>query len=502
MEDFRRCLTLEPSQEWAEEAAKRLIEIREIVAAHDRRRMAPLLTTAEFAHQVNPSDPATWTKVEPRIEDYLSAAIAEWLPEAFPLSGSNSRTDDAKRACRALGVILEKRHGDRWLRDVLVANNSPSLARAFATLSAAIEARSSQDYSAGLVRAKEAGALFSRVGNLPEQLRANFEVAYGLHFTDAASDCLDTVKGILQSTSSLPYAWVLSQSYLEQSVCLRMQGDLGGASRATVTGFREGEFGHYSSVSLRAIGFWASDLGEKGQRQQAWNLCKDGLKQYWSTSTSPVPGYNLYVFMGELADADEPWLLETAIGRQALTLLPQEQYPLWAAFESSHLAKVAARAGLEGLARTSLTSAERLFATAPKTQTTDNVRLGAQIEVVELSQRSGAYENLSRLHAMNSQVEKLNNFYVASDYFKAIGEVERTVGQGQESEEAFEKAVSLLEQQGASLASEDDRLSWSQQSPAAYRELVDSKLQLGNYIGALAVWEVYHSDDLLYSPDS
>ena len=497
MKDFRRCLRLEPSQAWAKEAAQRLNEVKEIVTAHERRSVAPLLTPAEFAQKVDSTDPSTWVKVEPRIEDYLSAAITEWLPEAFSLDGSNSQNNDAKKACQTLGVILEAGHGDRWLKDVLAANSGPWLARAFSTLSAAIKASSSQDYGTGLLRARESAAFFSRGANLPGQLRANFEVAYDLHFSDAASDCLNTVKRILQSTSSLPYAWVRSQSHLEQSVCLRMQGDLGGASRATVTGYREAESGHYSAVALRAIGFWAADLGEKGQRQQAWNLCKDGLKQYWSSSTSPVPGYNLYVFMDELAESDEPWLLETAIDEQALTLLPQQQYPLWAAFESSHLAKMAARAGLEDLAQASLTSAERLFAVAPKTQITDNVRLGSQIEVVELSQHSGAVENLNRLRAMNSQIEKLTNFYVASDYFKAIGDLEFAIGQRQESEEAFEKAVTLLEEQRTSLASENDRLSWSQQSSAAYRELVDSKLQLSDYIGALATWEIYRSGDLL-----
>lgn len=499
MEDFRRCLSLEPSQAWAKEAAQKLNEVKEIVAARDRRSVAPLLTPAEFVQKVNPADPGTWVKVEPRIEDYLSAAVTEWLPKAFPLDGFNSQNNDAKSACQTLGVILETEHGDRWLKDVLAANSGPWLARAISALSAAIKANSSQDYSTGLLRARESAAFFSRATNLPGQLMANFEAAYSLHFSDAASDCLNTVRRILQSTSSLPYAWVRSQSHLEQSVCLRMQGDLGGASRATVTGYREGESGHYPAVALRAIGFWAADLGEKGQRQQAWNLCEDGIRQYWTGSTSPVPGYNLYVFMDELANIDEPWLLETAIDKQALTILPKQQYPLWAASESSHLAKMAARAGLEDLAQASLASAETLFAEAPKTQITENIRLGSQIEVVELSRQSGIVENLNRLRAMNSQIEKLTNFYVVSDYFKAVGEVERTVGQGQESEGAFEKAVTLLEQQRASLASEDDRLSWSQQSSAAYRELVDSKLQLGNYIDGLAVWEIYRNDDLLYS---
>jgi CHAT domain-containing protein len=502
IEDFRRYLTLEPSQKWATEAAQRLSDIKEIVASHDKRTTVPLLSPAEFAQRVNPSDPGTWANVEPRIEDYLSAAITEWLPEAFPLDGSNRQNTDAKKACQTLGMILETGHGDRWLKDLLAANSGPGLARAFSTLSAAIKANSSQDYGTGLLRARESAESFSKAANSPGRLRANFEVIYALHFSDAASDCLNTVQSILHNTSSLPYMWLRAQSHLEQSVCMRMQGDLGGASRATVFGYREADSSHYSAVSLRAIGFWAADLGEKGQKQQAWNLCKDGLGKYWSSSTSPVPGYNLYVFMDELAESDEPWLLETAIDQQALTLLPQRQYPLWAAFECSHLAKMAARAGLEDLARASLASAERLFAIAPTTQTTENVRLGSQIEVVELSHLSGAAASLNRLRAMNSQIEQLKNFYVASDYFKAIGDLEFSVGQHQESEEAFEKAVTLLEEQRASLASEDDRISWSHQSSAAYRELVDSKLQLGDYTGALAAWEIYHSNDFnRRSPD-
>jgi hypothetical protein len=114
MEDFTRYLGMDSSGGWADEARQHLSEVKEIVDAHDRRTKAPLLTPAEFVDTVVPSRRETWEKVNPRIEEYLSLAITEWLPAAFPVKGKGPALSEARQALEILALILRNSHGSWW----------------------------------------------------------------------------------------------------------------------------------------------------------------------------------------------------------------------------------------------------------------------------------------------------------------------------------------------------------------------------------------------------
>jgi CHAT domain-containing protein len=495
IEDWQRYLSLDPSGDWADEAKQHLSEVQGIVEAHDKRTKAPLLTPAGFVRTVDPADSKTWDTVEPRIEEYLSVAITDWLPAAFPADGKGAASAEARKSLRALARILQNNHGDSWLKDVLSDSDLLPFSRAVGALAAAVKAdNAAQNYTFGRSEAVRAVQFFSLSRNLPGQVRAEFEEVYALHFADAAPECLENIRKIAPEVSKFPYRWLQVQLQLEQSVCLGMTGNLGDASELTINAYRKAVAAGYPSLALRAAGFWSSDLGEKGQKREAWKLCKIGLQQYWASSTRPVPGYNLYVFMDQLAEENEPWFFETAIDEQALALLPTQQYPVWGAFEHSRLAKVAARANMLPVAEENLLEADRLFALSPKTEITENVRFGTTVEIAELLRKDESAQTvLDRLRSMSSRLEKISNFYVASDYFRAVGKLEGATGRFQAAEESFEKAVALMEQQRFSLRSEDDQAAWNQQSVEAYRALVDAKLSLGDSLGALAVWEMYRN---------
>lgn len=495
IEDFERYLGIDSSSEWADEVKQRLNEVRGIVEAHDQRTKAPLLTPAEFVQQVDPARRETWEKVEPRIEEYLSVAITDWLPAAWPVEGKGVASQQATRALRSLAVILQKNHDDSWLGETLADIGSPPFPEALAALSAALTSdNAAQNYELGLDQSQRAVSLFLRAHSRAGLARAQFEEVYGLHFTDAAPKCIEKGRELNRRLRSSKYRWIEIQLALEASVCLGMQGELGNAFTATVDAHRKAKVAHYPSLSLRATGFWAADLGEKGQRREAWRVCSEGLKEYWRNSTRPVPGYNLYIFMGELAAYREPWFLELVSGEQALSLLPASQYPTWSAFEHSHLASIASKAELVDAAQEHLSAAERLFALAPKTEVTENVRLGTQVEVAELHRKDESAEVvLARLQSMSSRLDKISNFSVVSDYFRALGKLQREAGLSQASEESFERAAALMEQQRASLHSEDDRATWNEQAVEAYRELAETKLGAGDLVGGLAVWQIYRN---------
>jgi CHAT domain-containing protein len=498
IQDWQRYLLLDPSGGWSDEARQRLGEVRRIVDAHERRTKTALLGPAEFVRTVDSTDSRTWDRVEPRIEEYLSTAITDWLPAAFPEGDRLAPSAEANHALGTLAIILDKNHGDRWLKDLLLESDSRSFVRAVRALATAVEAdNAAQNYVLGRSESARAAGLFSQSGNFSGQMRAQFEEVYALHFSDAALECLEKSRNMAPQLARTRYRWLRVQLQLEQSVCYGMNGDLGDASELTANAYSKAVAAGYPSLSLRAAGFRAADLGEKGQQREAWKLCREGLGQYWAGSTRPVPGYNLYIFMDQLAEESEPWFFATAIDEQALALLPVNEYPVWGAFEHSRLAKAAARAHMVHVAHESLLAADRLFALAPKTEITENVRFGTEIEVAELSAEADSGRAvLKRLQSMNQRLETISNFYVASDYFRAIGKLESATGQFPASEEAFEESVAMMEEQRSSLRSEDDRSAWNQRSVESYRALVEAKLRMGDSFAALTVWEMYRDEPL------
>jgi len=497
IEDWRHYLTLDPVGQWADEAKQRLDEVRSTLVSHNTRTNEQLLTPAEVAQTVDPSDQKTWDRVDARIEDYLSRAITDWLPAAFP-NPTVPASSESERALWDLAIILETKHNDRWLRDLLSTSHSAPFALAVASLSRAVNANNvHQDYTLGRQESIRAAQLFSQAHSFPGVMRAEFEEIYSQHFADATSKCLAKIHEFAPQASARQYRWLQIQMLLEKSVCLGMTGDLGDASDLTGTAYRQAVAVDYATLALRGQGFWAANLGEKGQKRQAWNLCKEGLRHYWAGSMSAVPGYNLYLFVAQLAEEREPWFLETAIDEQAISILPEGAYPEWAAFEHLNLAKSAAKAGLRDVANKSLLASSQLLASLPNTEITENLSLGAEIETAELyGKAESAQVVLNRLQSMSPRVGKISNVYVVGDYFTAIGRLQGSNGELRDSESALEKAVAVMEHQRASLHSDDDRDTWYHESVGSYRTLAEVKLRLGDALGALAVWELYRDSGL------
>src|SRR5207247_4153949 len=104
-------------------------DVKHKVHAHDVRSTAPLMQPEEFVQTVHAANEESWVSIDERIQDYMTEALQSWLPQGFP--GSNGRrTIEEQRAVRAaldtLGVILAKRHEDRWLLAVVSTKSAPS----------------------------------------------------------------------------------------------------------------------------------------------------------------------------------------------------------------------------------------------------------------------------------------------------------------------------------------------------------------------------------------
>src|SRR5260370_7318980 len=155
---------------WREEAKRRLADleqkkkVRQEALARISNDPEMLLRRIDAGEDVEP-------------ESYLDVAVVEWLPR---------RWEDAKyeRALVALATRFEKRHNDRWLRDVLAARRSERLVTGLAALSEAVRANLADESDRALERSVDAAeqlrAAGSGAGALRPQIYQNYPLPHTL----------------------------------------------------------------------------------------------------------------------------------------------------------------------------------------------------------------------------------------------------------------------------------------------------------------------------------
>ena len=262
IKDFQRYLAMDPSGGWSREARQRLEEVQEVVAAHDRRTSTPLLTPAEFVQQVNPADARTWDAVEPRIEEYLSTAVTEWLPAAFPVRGKGTASPEAKQALTALAAILKGRHQDSWLTELLPATSSESFSPAIAALSNAVKADNA-DYALGRKEASRAAHLFHQSNNSAGESRSELEEIYAMRLSNHGTECLDQIAKLSPPLERSQYLQLKSRIRLERYNCLVENGDLKRSDQLDEA-YALSNAANYASLQLRLLSTLAIDDLFKG----------------------------------------------------------------------------------------------------------------------------------------------------------------------------------------------------------------------------------------------
>ena len=498
MEDWQRYLRVDASGEWAAESRERLDHVKHAVEARKARMRVPLLSPAEFAGTVDPSRPQTWDGVDPRIEQYLSTALTDWLPSAFPVDRKTPASSDARKALAALTVILRERHGDSWLADLMSAVPSAALSQAVAALGQATAADNvTEDFASGFRDAANAVQFFRKAGNRAGILQSQFEEIYALRFSERFSDCLVKANTLSSALARSSYRWLQVQLRLEQYNCLIGSGQLGGTHELGDIAYEAATAAHYPAIALRALGFLAVDESDEGRPLHSWNLCRDGLAQYWSNSVNPTPGYNVYVQLSLLAEDSQRWRVGVALEEQALSMLDPGANHIERAIEYVLLAHAAAMAEDSDKAKANLRTAEQLFSSAPQTEITQNYRLKMEIEKAGIEAQAGSVDAaLKRLLALKPGIDQTSNWYTALEYYEELGDLQGKRKNLAESVAAYEMAVALAELRRSSITSESDRASWARQSTSSYRKLVQTLLQEKDSTNALNAWELYQSATL------
>ncbi|HYM74904.1 MAG TPA: CHAT domain-containing protein [Candidatus Dormibacteraeota bacterium] len=490
MTDWRRYLALVPTGGWADEARERFADVTNIVEEHAEKRKHPLMSPPEIARTVNLSDPKSWEEIEARVEEYFSVAVSDWLPSAFPPDHAHRDSPEARHALEILALVLDRNHGDRWLKELLSNSSSDHFAAAIDALRSAVKANNA-DYVLAERKAAEAAQLFSLAGNSAGEMRARFERLYALRLSDAGPECLRLLARLAPDVEKLPYRRLKAQLHMERYNCSMEIGNLDQFDQLTAA-YRDAEAGHYPALALRVLSMQASDDLFKGRERSALQRYQQGLKKYWSGSTTSYLGRAFYSELVSFLEGKEQWYTDAVAAKQDLAIADPNQDPLSLAIEHTDLAQALLMARRPDEAGQELNAAQDLLVSVPQTDVTNNYRLTVECySALALGQSGHAEAASERLDRVRPQLARIANTNVVADFYRVAGKLDNLAGRPELAEKELISAVALGEKMRGSLRTESERVSWQHEWQRPYVDFVDSELQLGKARESLELWELY-----------
>ncbi len=487
LDDWERCLRVDPGSQWADEARNRADAVREKLKKHGSGAI-PLLSPAQVAAMA--ASASLGSEVDQRIEEYLHEAVRSWLPQAFPATRANADAS-ASQALFFLAGLTSQQHNDRWLADLLHGSPAPNFPQAVSALARAVQANEAGEYGVSRQQAELSEQLFRSSGNTAGALHAEFEQSFADHISRRSADCRHRSTAAGEEARRYPYPWVEIQLGLEDSICSGLMGDLGVYEKTAHRVQDRAQQSSYGALYLRALGFVADGKLETGDRPGVWRLVHAGLQRYWSGQYLAMRGYNLYTEEALAAEPDQA-NLQLAIWREAAAVIDSgENFRLRAEAHSS-VADAASAAHQPELAEHHYEEAARLYTLAPQTEATRANRLMSEILTAQSETGQSAFDAaLGRLTGVQDGVRQLSNSVLAQMFYSTLGEVQLRSHHAAEAEQDFRPALRLAEQSLASLTSEKSRTSWSKNAASVYLGLAEAELVQGREQESLNVFEWY-----------
>ena len=497
VDDWQHYLRIDPQGEWAEDARKRLAAIQEKLQEHEKSQNEPLMTPEEIARAGD--DPAVRDRIDERIEDYLHAAVIEWLPIAYPASGDQSpaQSSDARASIAILADVARQKHGDRWLADLMTSSSNPNFPLAVAQLASAVKADDSGNPEAALHSGREAEDFFGAAGSDAGVMRAKLEHIFASQYGQDGAECARSAHSLSSQIDGHPYGWIKSQFLIERGNCNWLLGDLGGARSAFVNAAKASSSSDYGATYLRSQDHLSGLLATIGDFPSAWATSHSALAHFWAGRYPEMRGYNLYFESHELARAQRKPQLQFAAWRDGLKLSESFGDKAMCAIAHSMMADSAIAIGKPSMAERELARASELFAASPPIKSTRIAAMEAETRLAEVEIRQGdAQKAASRLQSFEPEISAMSDDYLAIMFYTALGQSQFEIGNDDRAETALRSAIEFAEAQLHSVHDDSSRLTWTQQCSKAYRDMVQLRLRQGDSREALEIWEWYRGAPL------
>ena len=478
---WEQYLRLDPTGAWSDEAREHLAETIRTIDGRSLRDSQPLLNQQQFEARITTTQEQTWNAVDPRIEDYLEKALLQWVPDSNASRSQHfSSITSGYNDVKTLGVILERRHRDDFLLDLLRGISKPGFPAALESLRKSILANKAGNEDFALHKAQESESLFRGLDNEAGVLQARFEQAYARQFLMNASKCSGISNSSYTSAVSHGYSWLATQFSLEEAFCSNIVGDPANARFFAIRAAEQAKNAHYDDLYLRSmVGIAAMD-SESGSMLDAWRLTSEGLQIFWSGQGSPIRGYSFYVLQDALAETDQLWAFDTIVIGEGLHLLPQVRDPEAEVAIRYRSAEADMRNGESQLAEQELHIAQKVLAAAPKTNAVAHERLTGTIEMAKVENEQGRPTRSIELLQQATEATQVDyEIFDTLEYFITLGESSLKLGHPQDATAAFLLAIKTCERGVNTLRSPRDRLSWIRACRVPYYSLAELQFKSG-----------------------
>ena len=488
IEDWQHYLKIDPHGPWSDEARQRLKSVQGKANAKQSSLNNPLLDPTQIAlrHGTSPVQ----EELDGRIEQYQHKALTVWLPQAFPNSASLERSRDAELSLIELSRVLEVRHSDKWLADLLTSSHQPRFPAAAMALAAAISANDKGDYAGAQAAARKARLGFLAINSFPGAVRSHAEELYSTHLLYDGPACKKIAAKMASQLLNLSYSWLQAQTSLESATCEGITGNFGAAQSDIDRGTRLAMDHGYRALFLRGLGFQSDAAGLLGDTKASFSLASRGLEIFWTDPIDLMKGYNLYTDLDTAADMLHQTYLQVAIWKQATELIDVHPDLVQRAMAHRWLANSAYLAHMPKLAAEEFSKASALFAAAPQTEATVRGKIDADVWLAELEVRQGDLDLASEtLKNVQQSLGQAPGFAAQIGFHSAMADLGIQRNDLVHTERSLRAAIYLSESALSSLSSDADRRQWARQTNGAYRDLVLWNLQQNDPVAALEYWE-------------
>lgn len=482
--DWEQFLKVEKDSGWRNEAERHLKELREHEQHRSLRHVPDKLTVAEFKNDLaNPNLTG--------IEEYVEAAERRILPE---ISASDPHSQNYQAAATLAG-ILESRHSDRFLKDLLFAAAQPQFQNAMRLLGQSSTANHEGRHEDAYASALQAAALFGKGGNTAGMLAAQFEESYALQFEAKAGPCVTLASSAANTAHQNHYALLEIQLLLEQAICSNMSGDLGHAKQLTQQGLAGARSNDYQILYLRGLTEIAVLEDQAGDNSRAWSAVQEGLSLYWKSSLPNVRAYSIYIALDKMAERIGHANVQFASEFESLRFRSENPNQVVEAANRARLGNIALRVGEASIAQTQFEQAARIFAASVQTDSVRWRELDARIGLakVQMLQKSDTQETAATLLASLPELHTLKNRYVESQYYQTLAELKIRSGDTAAAQQFLHEAIRVSETGAESLPSWRERLVWVEQNRQSYLLMANFLLRSGQEEPALNLWERFRS---------
>jgi CHAT domain-containing protein len=496
--DWDHYLRIDSNSAWAREARDHLSSLNVPIGSQKNRSTMPLLSPSEFASRMEQVDPTTISELDGRVEQYLDVVLREWLAQAFPESDTNLKgSADYLTGVVAVSQLLEMRHDDRWLAELLqFYRHSPTAAKTASLLSQSYNANLNGDFSNALILANSAENSAAMYGDRAGLKEAEWLILYSTRLSLQGTECLPLGQQLSNSLNSTSYQWLKARTLLDYAQCADTRGDFVVSKQLNDAASLLSQRFQYPDLALRTQKFDADLALEMNSPSSSIALAEDGLTKFWANSSTAMSGYNLYTTIDDVAESQQLWRLDAKVISEGLHLIPTDPDYGMRAVEQQRLANALLMSGdLEG-ARANLESAHELLSRSAPGQATLNKLAEIEVGIAKVELLQGKpVEAASRLQQIQTQILKAGNDYLSLEFDVAYGESLRLTGYGLEAEKEFSDAIEITEIGLREVKDERERLQWIRHNSAAYREVVRTRLDR-DPSSAFGLWEAYKGASL------